>query len=70
MKFHLQHSINRFGPTCRSGRVGGALHGEHLTRRFQDFIQTNESQRCERCSASKLFAFLQKQANAIKPATK
>lgn len=58
-KTHLQDT-KHFGPTCQSGRSGGALRGEHITVKFSEFV-TSAGQ-CERCKASKLFAFLQRKA--------
>jgi hypothetical protein len=60
-KAHLQHTVH-YGPACKSGRSGGQLRGEHLTWKFDDFAAMPAEHRCERCSSSKLFAFLQRQA--------
>jgi hypothetical protein len=60
-KQHLQHTVSR-GPTCKSGRIGGQLSGEHITVEFARFAARPDLQ-CERCSASKLFAFLQRKAS-------
>lgn len=59
-KIHLQHTVHR-GPTCQTGRTGGALRGEHLTVVFTEFAQSPD--RCTRCQASKLFAFLERRAH-------
>lgn len=58
-KIHLQDT-KHYGPTCQSGRVGGALRGEHITVKFAEFKVS--SGQCERCANSKLFAFLQRKA--------
>ena len=58
-KFHLQHTVH-FGPTCKSGRSGAALGGEHLTGKFAEFMNEPVQFRCTRCTSSKLFAFLQR----------
>ncbi len=60
-KAHLQHTIHQ-GATCQSGRIGGQLRGEHLTYKFEEFVAEPVEQRCSRCSASKLFAYLERQA--------
>jgi hypothetical protein len=60
-KDHLQHTV-RYGPACKSGRSGGSLRGEHLTLPAAQFLALSPDLRCERCSKSKLFAFLQRQA--------
>jgi hypothetical protein len=58
-KTHLQDTKHR-GPTCKGGREGAALSGEHITANFAEFAVS--TQQCERCRASKLFAFLQRRA--------
>ena len=60
-KDHLTHTV-RGGPTCKSGRSGGSLRGEHLTIPAREFLALAPELRCERCASSKLFAFLQRQA--------
>lgn len=60
-KAHLQHTIHH-GPTCQSGRIGGQLRGEHFTYKFEEFVTVPVEQRCSRCSASKLAAYLERQA--------
>jgi hypothetical protein len=60
-KDHLTHTV-RGGPTCQSGRSGGSLRGEHLTVPAAEFLALAPEQRCTRCTSSKLFAFLQRQA--------
>jgi hypothetical protein len=60
-KNHLRHTVH-FGPTCQSGRSGGALRGEHFTYPAAQFLAMQPELRCERCASSKLFAFLQRQA--------
>ncbi len=60
-KDHLKHTV-RGGPTCQSGRSGGSLRGEHITLPAAEFLALASELRCERCSSSKLFAFLQRQA--------
>jgi hypothetical protein len=60
-KDHLQHTVH-YGPTCKSGRSGGSLRGEHFTVPAAEFLALPSEQRCERCASSKLFAFLQRQA--------
>lgn len=59
-KDHLQHTVHG-GPTCKSGRTGASLKGEHLTVPAKQFLGLDPSFRCERCANSKLFAFLQRQ---------
>ena len=54
-KIHLRHTTAG-GPTCQTGRSGGALRGEHITVKFDEF--TASAGQCDRCKASKLFAFL------------
>ena len=61
-KDHLLHTV-RFGPTCQSGRSGGNLRGEHLTVPAAQFLALSPEHRCEKCAKSKLFLFLQRQAN-------
>jgi hypothetical protein len=61
-KHHLQHTV-RFGATCQSGRTGGSLRGEHLTFQAKEFLAMPPEDRCEKCAKSKLFLFLQRQAN-------
>lgn len=61
-KDHLLHTV-RFGPTCQSGRSGGGLRGEHLTVPAAQFLALSPEHRCEKCAKSKLFLFLQRQAN-------
>jgi len=60
-KEHLQHTVH-YGPTCKSGRSGGSLRGEHITLPAAEFLALAPELRCERCASSKLFAFLQRQA--------
>jgi hypothetical protein len=60
-KDHLQHTV-KFGPTCKGGRMGGNLRGEHITLPASQFLSLAPELRCERCASSKLFAFLQRQA--------
>lgn len=60
-KTHLKHTVNG-GPTCQRGRTGGALRGEHITEKFDEFIREWADLRCSRCENSKLFAFLQRKA--------
>jgi hypothetical protein len=60
-KDHLQHTV-RGGPTCKTGRSGGSLRGEHLTLPASEFLALAPEFRCNRCASSKLFAFLQRQA--------
>jgi hypothetical protein len=60
-KDHLQHTVHG-GPTCKSGRSGGSLRGEHITLPAGEFLALAADLRCERCASSKLFAFLQSQA--------
>ena len=60
-KDHLQHTV-KFGPTCKGGREGGSLRGEHMTLPAAQFLALASELRCERCASSKLFAFLQRQA--------
>lgn len=61
-KDHLQHTV-KFGPTCRGGRFGASLGGrEHMTVPAAQFLALAPDLRCERCASSKLFAFLQRQA--------
>lgn len=58
-KSHLQHTVSR-GPTCQTGRVGGALRGEHITEGYADFAARPADAQCHRCASGKLFAFLQR----------
>jgi hypothetical protein len=60
-KDHLQHTV-KFGPTCKGGRDGGSLRGEHMTLPAAQFLALAPELRCERCASSKLFSFLQRQA--------
>lgn len=60
-KIHLKHTVQG-GPTCQTGRVGGALRGEHITVQFSEFVAERGEYQCSRCLASKLFAFLQRKA--------
>ena len=60
-KAHLQHTVH-YGPTCKSGRSGGQLRGEHITVNFSKFVTEPQHLRCDRCASSKLFGFLQRQA--------
>ena len=60
-KDHLQHTVH-FGPTCKSGRFGGSLRGEHITLPAAEFLALAPELRCQRCASSKLFDFLQRQA--------
>jgi hypothetical protein len=62
-KIHLQHTVNH-GPTCQTGRAGAGLRGEHITVKFDGFV-TYAVARCDRCSSSKLFAFLQRRASKV-----
>ena len=59
-KDHLQHTV-KFGPTCKGGRDGGSLRGEHITLPAAQFLALAPEYRCERCASSKLFAFLLRQ---------
>jgi hypothetical protein len=65
-KHHLQHTVHR-GPTCQTGRSGAALRGEHITEAFAEFSGRPADLQCDRCKASKLFAFLQRQATKQDP---
>lgn len=58
-KTHLQHTVH-YGPTCKSGRFGGQLRGEHITVKYAEFAAERAELRCDRCESSKLFAFLQR----------
>jgi hypothetical protein len=60
-KWHLEHTV-KFGPTCKGGREGGSLRGEHITQPAPQFLALAPELRCERCASSKLFSFLQRQA--------
>jgi hypothetical protein len=61
-KMHLQKSANA-GPVCYRGAIGGALRGEHLTDDYAGFTRAViRGGACGKCQASKLFAFLNKQA--------
>lgn len=61
-KDHLQHTV-KYGPTCKGGRFGASLRGaEHITLPARQFLALAPELRCERCVNSKLFAFLQRQA--------
>ena len=62
-KTHLQHTVH-YGPTCKSGRSGGQLRGEHITVAFTEFAAERADLRCDRCASSKLFAFLTRRAAA------
>lgn len=62
-KDHLKHTVHG-GPTCKSGRFGGQLRGEHITLPAAEFLATDPAIRCERCTSSKLFAFLSRKAAA------
>lgn len=62
-KTHLKHTVHG-GPTCKSGRIGGQLRGEHLTVKFPEFAAERADLRCDRCASSKLFAFLTRKAAA------
>lgn len=62
-KAHMQHTT-KFGPTCQGGKVGGSLRGEHVTMEFSEFAKLDEDKRCSRCTASPLFSFLQRKAEA------
>lgn len=59
-KEHLKHTVNG-GPTCKGGRVGAALSGEHITVKYSVFSALRPELQCERCRSSKLFAFLERQ---------
>lgn len=59
-KDHLQHTVHG-GPTCKSGRIGGSLRGEHITLPAAEFLALAPELRCQRCASSKLFSFLQRQ---------
>jgi len=61
-KQHLEHTVSR-GPTCKTGRAGAALSGEHITMGYAEFA-ANPAVQCERCKSSKLFAFLTRRARA------
>jgi len=58
-KEHLSHTKHG-GPTCKTGRIGAALQGEHITLKYSEFA-TSAAQ-CARCRSSSLFAFLERQA--------
>lgn len=60
-KYHLQDT-KHYGPTCQSGRSGAALRGEHITLSYSEFSTTAAAFRCDRCSNSKLFSFLERRA--------
>jgi hypothetical protein len=60
-KYHLRHTVHS-GPTCQTGRMGAALRGEHITEQFSEFVTRPADWQCSRCAASKLFAFLTRQA--------
>lgn len=62
-KFHLEHTTHR-GPTCQTGRIGGALRGEHITQRFSEFVTRDNDMQCSRCRSSSLFQFLARKAAA------
>ena len=62
-KVHLEHTV-RHGPTCQTGRSGAALRGEHITEGYAEFVAEPVAYQCNRCAASKLFAFLQRKAAA------
>lgn len=59
-KDHLKHT-GHGGPTCQRGRTGGALRGEHFTSSYAEFSALPVERRCARCSASKLFAVLERE---------
>lgn len=63
-KTHLQHTVH-YGPTCKSGRFGGALRGEHITVKYSEFAAEKPELQCERCRDSKLFAFLERQTAKV-----
>lgn len=63
-KTHLQHTVN-YGPTCKSGRSGGSLSGEHITVKYSEFSVERPEFQCDRCRNSKLFAFLERQTAKI-----
>ena len=60
-KTHLSHTTFG-GPTCQRGRRGGALRGEHISVRFDEFIEERPELQCDRCRSSKLFAFLDRKS--------
>jgi hypothetical protein len=62
-KIHLEHTAHR-GPTCQTGRIGGALRGEHITERFSEFVTRANELQCSRCRSSSLFKFLARKAAA------
>lgn len=61
-KTHLQDT-KHLGPACQGGRIGGSLRGEHITVKFPEFNATHQKLQCDRCYASKLFAFLARKYN-------
>lgn len=60
-KEHLAHTV-KFGPTCKGGRTGSSLSGEHITSPAAEFLALPEHLRCSKCASSKLFAALKRQA--------
>lgn len=60
-KQHLKDTKTQ-GPTCKGGRFGGDIDGEHITLKINDFLAASPELQCERCRASKLFAFLSRKA--------
>ena len=60
-KEHLENT-GHGGPTCQRGRIGGSLRGEHFTSSYAEFSALPVERRCARCNSSKLFAFLERQA--------
>lgn len=62
-KIHLSHTV-KFGPTCKSGRTGGSLRGEHIAEPFAEFVQQPAHLQCDRCKSSSLFKFLERKKAA------
>lgn len=62
-KIHLEHTVHR-GPTCQTGRTGGALRGEHITETYVEFVTRADEMQCSRCRSSSLFKFLARKAAA------
>ena len=60
-KIHLKHTVSG-GPTCQTGRIGGALRGEHITETYAEFVTRAATVQCSRCASSSLFKFLARKA--------
>jgi hypothetical protein len=60
-KTHLKHT-SKFGPVCQAGHSGARINGEHFTGPYSEFVAAPADQQCAKCKASKLFAFLERQA--------